>query len=149
MGNSVIARSKDLILVPEPEQNKNKTENNCNTNKLNKHDGQNNVDPNDKEVSVLLLLFLCIHIFNTIINWLIFTFKNNLKNYQRQSSFETLHTVFDPTFCFDYIKAGVEAIIEDQVTSRFEAEELKVRFKIYKYNIYINIVINNIHIPTP
>lgn len=25
----------------------------------------------------------------------------------------------------DYIKAGVEAIIEDEVTSRFEAEELK------------------------
>ncbi|XP_057339281.1 glycerol-3-phosphate acyltransferase 3 [Microplitis mediator] len=99
LGNSVIARSKDLILVPEPEQNKNKTENNCNNNKLNKNDGQINVDPNDKA--------------------------DNLKRYQRQSSFETLHTVFDPTFCFDYIKAGVEAIIEDQVTSRFEAEELK------------------------
>ena len=28
---------------------------------------------------------------------------------------------------FDFVKAGVEAIIEDQVTSRFEAEELKVR----------------------
>lgn len=27
--------------------------------------------------------------------------------------------------CLDYVKAGVEAIIEDQVTSRFEAEELK------------------------
>lgn len=27
--------------------------------------------------------------------------------------------------CFDYIKSGVEAIIEDEVTSRFEAEELK------------------------
>lgn len=26
----------------------------------------------------------------------------------------------------DYIKTGVEAIIEDQVTSRFEAQELKV-----------------------
>lgn len=25
----------------------------------------------------------------------------------------------------DYIKAGVEAIIEDEVTSRFEAEQLK------------------------
>lgn len=37
----------------------------------------------------------------------------------------------DPTFefdlsnCLDYVKAGVEAIIEDEVTSRFEAEELK------------------------
>lgn len=27
--------------------------------------------------------------------------------------------------CLDYIKTGVEAIIEDDVTSRFEAEELK------------------------
>lgn len=27
--------------------------------------------------------------------------------------------------CFDYIKSGVESIIEDEVTSRFEAEELK------------------------
>lgn len=27
--------------------------------------------------------------------------------------------------CIDYIKSGVEAIIEDEVTSRFEAEELK------------------------
>ncbi|XP_061390081.1 glycerol-3-phosphate acyltransferase 3 [Musca vetustissima] len=27
--------------------------------------------------------------------------------------------------CLDYIKAGVEAIIEDEVTSRFEAEQLK------------------------
>jgi glycerol-3-phosphate O-acyltransferase 3/4 len=27
--------------------------------------------------------------------------------------------------CLDYVKAGMEAIIEDEVTSRFEAEELK------------------------
>ena len=27
--------------------------------------------------------------------------------------------------CLDYIKSGMEAIIEDEVTSRFEAEELK------------------------
>ncbi|KAF2894852.1 hypothetical protein ILUMI_11322 [Ignelater luminosus] len=32
---------------------------------------------------------------------------------------------FDLSNCFDYIKVAVEAIIEDQVTSRFEAEELK------------------------
>ncbi|GLV31682.1 Glycerol-3-phosphate acyltransferase 4 [Carabus blaptoides fortunei] len=32
---------------------------------------------------------------------------------------------FPLTSCLDYVKAGVEAIIEDQVTSRFEAEELK------------------------
>lgn len=32
---------------------------------------------------------------------------------------------FNLANCFDYVKAGMEAIIEDQVTSRFEAEELK------------------------
>lgn len=32
---------------------------------------------------------------------------------------------FTLTDCLDYVKTGVEAIIEDQVTSRFEAEELK------------------------
>jgi len=32
---------------------------------------------------------------------------------------------FQLTSVFDYIKAGMEAIIEDEVTSRFEAEELK------------------------
>lgn len=32
---------------------------------------------------------------------------------------------FDLANCLDYVKAGVEAIIEDEVTSRFEAEELK------------------------
>ncbi|KAG8033857.1 hypothetical protein G9C98_008338 [Cotesia typhae] len=94
LGNTVIARSRDLILVPEPEH-KNKN----NEDKSSKKNPQTDDDVNDKE--------------------------KNIKNYERQSSFETLHTVFDPTFCFDYIKAGVEAIIEDQVTSRFEAEELK------------------------
>lgn len=32
---------------------------------------------------------------------------------------------FDLSSVVDYIKVGVEAIIEDEVTSRFEAEELK------------------------
>ncbi|XP_016971387.1 glycerol-3-phosphate acyltransferase 3-like isoform X1 [Drosophila rhopaloa] len=32
---------------------------------------------------------------------------------------------FDFEKCLDYVKSGVEAIIEDDVTSRFEAEELK------------------------
>ncbi|CAG5076078.1 Protein of unknown function [Cotesia congregata] len=83
LGNTVIARSRDLILVPEPEQ-KNKN----NEDKSSKKDPQTDDDVNDKK---------------------------NMKNYERQSSFETLHTVFDPTFCFDYIKAGVEAIIEDHI----------------------------------
>jgi hypothetical protein len=42
-----------------------------------------------------------------------------------KNSFETLKTGF-ATVCLDYIRSGVEAIIEDEVTSRFEAEELKV-----------------------
>lgn len=46
----------------------------------------------------------------------------------RRDSFETLKREFKPAICLDYIKAGVEAIIEDEVTSRFEAEELKVIF---------------------
>lgn len=44
----------------------------------------------------------------------------------RRDSFETLKREFEPAICLEYIKAGVEAIIEDEVTSRFEAEELKV-----------------------
>lgn len=43
----------------------------------------------------------------------------------RRPSFETLKREFQLADCLDYIKTGVEAIIEDQVTSRFEAEELK------------------------
>lgn len=35
------------------------------------------------------------------------------------------HFEFDLANCLDYVKTGVEAIIEDDVTSRFEAEELK------------------------
>lgn len=46
----------------------------------------------------------------------------------RRPSFETLKKGFQLSDCLDYIKTGVEAIIEDQVTSRFEAEELKVLF---------------------
>jgi len=41
----------------------------------------------------------------------------------------------------DYVKTGVEAIIEDQVTSRFEAEELKVKLSnkdhYYHYDNFI------------
>ncbi|XP_014212089.1 glycerol-3-phosphate acyltransferase 3 [Copidosoma floridanum] len=43
----------------------------------------------------------------------------------RKKSFETLKREFEPAICLDYIRAGIEAIIEDDVTSRFEAEELK------------------------
>lgn len=36
---------------------------------------------------------------------------------------------FELAYVLDYIKTGVEAIIEDQVTSRFEAQELKVAYR--------------------
>ncbi|XP_044002690.1 glycerol-3-phosphate acyltransferase 3 isoform X2 [Aphidius gifuensis] len=85
--NVVIARSKDLILSPDPSSKEN---GNC-----------KNVDKTDSIT------------------------KDEEHTLHPQKSFETLQTVFDPAFCLDYIKAGVEAIIEDEVTSRFEAEELK------------------------
>lgn len=48
----------------------------------------------------------------------------------RKKSFETLKREFEPAICLNYIRAGIEAIIEDDVTSRFEAEELKVDLRI-------------------
>lgn len=53
-------------------------------------------------------------------------------NLNQKNSFETLKTGFAPLSCLHYIRAGVESIIEDEVTSRFEAEELKVMlFRLY------------------
>lgn len=49
---------------------------------------------------------------------------------QRTRSFNTLKREFELADVLDYVKTGVEAIIEDQVTSRFEAEELKVNVSI-------------------
>lgn len=49
---------------------------------------------------------------------ILFTFINPFKQGDRAFDFHFAN-------CLDYIKAGVEAIIEDEVTSRFEAEELK------------------------
>ncbi|XP_063981304.1 glycerol-3-phosphate acyltransferase 4 isoform X3 [Diachasmimorpha longicaudata] len=88
LGNTVIARSKELILVPEPDTHK------------------DNTSETQEEKSS------CVD-------------NKNERVLSQQKSFEALETVFDPAFCLDYIKAGVEAIIEDEVTSRFEAEELK------------------------
>lgn len=48
----------------------------------------------------------------------------------RRRSFETFKREFELSDCLDFVKAGVEAIIEDQVTMRFETEELKVCTKI-------------------
>jgi hypothetical protein len=69
--------------------------------------------------------------------------KNNLFLYiqadiSRKKSFETLKREFEPAICLGYIRAGIEAIIEDDVTSRFEAEELKVNIHLpQKYILYI------------
>ncbi|XP_021931753.1 glycerol-3-phosphate acyltransferase 4 isoform X2 [Zootermopsis nevadensis] len=46
-------------------------------------------------------------------------------NFPRRRSFETLRSDFELSDCLDFVKVGVEAIIEDQVTLRFETEELK------------------------
>ncbi|XP_011880904.1 PREDICTED: glycerol-3-phosphate acyltransferase 4 isoform X3 [Vollenhovia emeryi] len=91
VSNSVIARSKDFILVPEPEMHNHK--NLVDGSSLEDNHESSMID--DKEDSL------------------------NEKN-----SFETLRAGFAHG-CLDYIRAGVEAIIEDDVTSRFEAEELK------------------------
>lgn len=48
------------------------------------------------------------------------------QNFPRRRSFETLRSDFELSDCLDFVKVGVEAIIEDQVTLRFETEELKV-----------------------
>ncbi|XP_066581595.1 glycerol-3-phosphate acyltransferase 3 isoform X3 [Prorops nasuta] len=93
-GNNVIARSKDLILVPEPVM-------------------QNNIDHIDEHQSEKV---------ENISKDFVTTKESNLK---RQKSFDSLKKEFEPAICLDYIRAGVEAIIEDEVTSRFEAEELK------------------------
>ncbi|RZF46584.1 hypothetical protein LSTR_LSTR002916 [Laodelphax striatellus] len=48
------------------------------------------------------------------------------KSLDRKSSYDLLvKREFDLSDCLYLVKTGVEAIIEDQVTSRFEAEELK------------------------
>ncbi|XP_076651247.1 glycerol-3-phosphate acyltransferase 4 isoform X2 [Halictus rubicundus] len=90
LGNSVIARSKDLILVPEPEM----------------QNHRNHLEESKAAESETVAAG-----------------KN--EGLIRRDSFETLKREFEPAICLDYIKAGVEAIIEDEVTSRFEAEELK------------------------
>ena len=49
----------------------------------------------------------------------------------RNISFNSLHSDFILADCLDLVHAGMEAIIEDEVTHRFVAEELKVRVLIY------------------
>ncbi|XP_011496772.1 PREDICTED: glycerol-3-phosphate acyltransferase 3 isoform X2 [Ceratosolen solmsi marchali] len=94
IGNSVIARSKDLILVPEPEM-QNHNEDSELTNEAAKEKNNFHLEAS-KEADI-----------------------------SRKKSFETLKREFEPAICLGYIRAGIEAIIEDDVTSRFEAEELK------------------------
>ncbi|KAK9508446.1 hypothetical protein O3M35_006000 [Rhynocoris fuscipes] len=60
------------------------------------------------------------------------------ENTTRRPSFDgTLKHEFHLSDCLELVKAGVEAIIEDQVTSRFEAEELKVSYLICLFYYYI------------
>ncbi|XP_043461180.1 glycerol-3-phosphate acyltransferase 3 [Leptopilina heterotoma] len=94
VGSSVIARNKDLILVPEPEIQSQKEQ--IENQERNKTDEQHLNPDDNKEVTLT-----------------------------SPKSFDTLKREFEPASCLDYIRAGVEAIIEDGVTSRFEAEELK------------------------
>ncbi|XP_076164849.1 glycerol-3-phosphate acyltransferase 4 isoform X2 [Ptiloglossa arizonensis] len=91
LSNSVIARSKDLILVPEPEMQNHRN-----------HLKESTAEETQTSTTV-----------------------GKNESLIRRDSFETLKREFEPAICLDYIKAGVEAIIEDEVTSRFEAEELK------------------------
>ncbi|XP_053977893.1 glycerol-3-phosphate acyltransferase 3 isoform X3 [Hylaeus volcanicus] len=91
LGNTVIARSKDLILVPEPETQNHK--NDLEESKAETSETSAFVDKNEGLVPT--------------------------------DFFGTFQKEFESAICLDYIKAGVEAIIEDEVTSRFEAEELK------------------------
>ncbi|XP_033324620.1 glycerol-3-phosphate acyltransferase 4 isoform X1 [Megalopta genalis] len=90
LGNNVIARSKDLILVPEPEM----------------QNHRNHLEESKATESQT-------------------TTAGKNESLIHRDSFESLKGEFEPAICLDYIKAGVEAIIEDEVTSRFEAEELK------------------------
>ncbi|XP_043247972.1 glycerol-3-phosphate acyltransferase 3 isoform X2 [Colletes gigas] len=89
--NNVIARSKDLILVPGPEMQN--PRNNLEESTIEKSQTSTTISKNESLI--------------------------------RRDSFETLKKEFESAICLDYIKVGVEAIIEDEVTSRFEAEELK------------------------
>ncbi|XP_058821423.1 glycerol-3-phosphate acyltransferase 3 isoform X1 [Topomyia yanbarensis] len=52
---------------------------------------------------------------------------NSTRSKNRESDPEDENDSFEFNLsnCLDYVKSGIEAIIEDEVTSRFEAEELK------------------------
>lgn len=51
--------------------------------------------------------------------------QNEIESDKNTEDDDTNELDFQLGSCFDYIKSGVESIIEDEVTSRFEAEELK------------------------
>ena len=50
------------------------------------------------------------------------------KDVQKMSA-NTLRKEFELDAVFDYVKTGIGSIIEDEVTQRFVAEELKVRLR--------------------
>ncbi|KAL7297948.1 hypothetical protein TKK_0008966 [Trichogramma kaykai] len=101
LGNSVIARSTDLVLVPIDQT----TQNNEKIVEEPKSDTKE-IEPIKNERVTQLSA-------------------SKETDISRKKSFETLKREFEPAICLDYIRAGIESIIEDDVTSRFEAEELK------------------------
>lgn len=144
VSSNVIARSTDLILVPEPEMQNHK-------NHLEETKTENSQTPT-ASVNKNEVIFVCNNVSIYDVNHctiLRTNLYNKLKIYyfmllflqtlMRRDSFETLKNEFKPAICLDYIKAGVEAIIEDEVTSRFEAEELKVICVFIFSRILINI----------
>ena len=51
-----------------------------------------------------------------------------LKEMHKEMSASTFQREFQLDAVFDYVKTGIGSIIEDEVTQRFVAEELKVVF---------------------
>jgi hypothetical protein len=63
----------------------------------------------------------------------------------KNRSFNSLNNDFILSDCLDFVHAGVEAIIEDEVTGRFVAEELKV----LKSHLSIWFTVSNIKFVLP
>jgi len=68
-------------------------------------------------------------IINLSTSWCYFQFQEVETVLQEQTE-DDKKREFELADVLDYIKTGVEAIIEDQVTSRFEAQELKVSWMV-------------------
>ncbi|XP_046386863.1 glycerol-3-phosphate acyltransferase 3 isoform X2 [Ischnura elegans] len=98
-GDHTLISREDLILEPDPECNHRPNHNHM---ELNHNEHYSKMDLKENSLS-----------------------DKGEEKYPRRRSFETLKREFELADCLDYVKAGVEAIIEDEVTHRFEAEDLK------------------------